>query len=60
MENITNIVYMVNDINGVSEVRILADSVEQRNGWVLALWQGQIMGGIKEECLKAFFLETNN
>lgn len=60
MENITNIVYVFNDTNGVSELRILADSVEQRNGWILALWHGQIMGGIKEECLKAFFLEVNN
>jgi hypothetical protein len=60
MENITNIVYMFNGTKGISELRILADSVEQRNGWVLALWQGQIMGGIKEECLKAFFLEANN
>lgn len=59
MENITNIVYVFNDTNGVSELRILADSVEQRNGWILALWHGQIMGGIKEECLKAFFLEVN-
>lgn len=60
MENITNIVYILNDTDGISELRILADSVEQRNGWVLALWNGQIMGGIKEECLKAFFLEVNN
>ena len=60
MENITNIVYMFKDTDWMSELRILADSVEQRNGWVLALWHGQIMCGIKEEYLKAFFLEVNN
>ena len=60
MENITNIVYVLNDANGISQLRILADSVEQRNGWILAIWNGKVMGGMKEECLKAFFLEVND
>ena len=55
----TNIVYVFNDAEGCVELRILADSVEQRNGWVLALWKSQVVSGVKEEFLKAFYLEAN-
>lgn len=53
------IVYVFNSTEGVTELRILADSVEQRNGWVLAFWRNQMVGGVKEEHLKAFYLEVD-
>ena len=59
MENI-NIVYVFNTNEGIAELRILANSIEQRNGWILALWKDKVVGGVKEEYLKAFYLEVNN
>lgn len=59
MENI-NIVYVFNTNDGITELRILANSIEQRNGWILALWEDKVVGGVKEEYLKAFYLEVNN
>ena len=53
------IVYVFNNTEGLTELRILADSVEQRNGWVLAFWRNQMVGGVKEEHLKAFYLEVD-
>lgn len=53
------IVYVFNNTEGLTELRILADSVEQRNGWVLAFWRNQMIGGVKEEHLKAFYLEVD-
>ena len=59
MENI-KIVYVFNTDEGITELRIAANGIEQRNGWVLALWEDNIVGGVKEEYLKAFYLEVNN
>lgn len=53
------IVYVFNNAEGLTELRILADSIEQRNGWVLAFWRNQMVGGVKEEHLKAFYLEVD-
>ena len=53
------IVYVFNNTEGLTELRILADSIEQRNGWVLAFWRNQMVGGVKEEHLKAFYLEVD-
>ena len=53
------IVYAFNDTEGLTELRMLADSIEQRNGWVLAFWRNQMVGGVKEEYLKAFYLEVD-
>lgn len=53
------IVYIFNNTEGLTEMRILADSIEQRNGWVLAFYHNQMVGGVKEEHLKAFYLEVN-
>lgn len=53
------IVYVFNNTEGLTELRILADSIEQRNGWVLAFWRNQMIGGVKEEHLKAFYLEVD-
>ena len=59
MEDImTRVVYVFNNTEGQTELRLMADSIEQRNGWVLAIWRNQIIGGVKEEYLKAFYLEV--
>jgi hypothetical protein len=49
-------VYVFNNTEGITELRVLADSIEQRNGWVLAFWNDEVIGGVKEEYLKAFYL----
>ena len=53
------IVYVFNNTEGLTELRILADSIEQRNGWVLAVWNDKVIAGVKEEYLKAFYLRYN-
>ena len=60
MENVLlKAVYLFNNTEGTTELKILADSIEQRNGWVLALWNDRVVAGVKEEYLKAFYLEAN-
>ena len=54
---ILNVVFIFNNKEGMTELRVLADSIEQRNGWILALYKNMIVGGAKEEHLKAFYLE---
>ena len=44
---------------GITEIRVLADSVEKQGDWVLALWNNKVTGGVKKERLKAFYLEVN-
>lgn len=53
------IVYVFNSTEGITELRILANSIEQRNGWVLAFYDDKMVGGVKEEHLKAFYLEVD-
>ena len=60
MENTLRLAYVFNTTDGLTELRVLADSVEQRNGWVLAIWRNQVIGGAKEEYLKAFYLEADS
>lgn len=64
MENkILEVVYVFNNINntkGIDELRLLADDIMQRNGWILALWNDRVIGGVKEEYLKAFYLTPSN
>ena len=55
-----NAVFVFNGTKGDVEVRLVADSIEQRSGWVLALYRNHIVGGVKEEHLKAFYLDVNN
>lgn len=52
-------VYLFNNTEGTTELKILADSIEQRNGWVLAICNDRVVAGVKEEYLKAFYLEIN-
>lgn len=59
MENTLRLVYVFDATEGLTELRVLADSVEQRSGWVLAIWRNQVVGGVKEEYLKAFYLEAD-
>lgn len=60
MENTLRLVYVFDTTEGLTELRVLSDSVEQRNGWVLAIWRNQVTGGVKEEHLKAFYLEADS
>mgnify|MGYP003307115641 CR=1 FL=1 len=55
-----NVVFVFNSTKGDVELKLIADSVEQRNGWVLALYRNHLVGGVKEEHLKAFYLNVNN
>lgn len=59
MENKLEAVYIFNNTEGITELKVLADSIEQRNGWVLALWKNEVIGGVKEEYLKAFYLKPS-
>ncbi len=58
-DNALRLVYVFDTTEGLTELRVLADSVEQRNGWVLAIWHNQVTGGVKEGHLKAFYLEVD-
>lgn len=58
MENITlEAVYIVQTTEGIIELKVPADSFEQRSGWVLALLCNNVVAGVKEECLRAFYLK---
>ena len=57
--NLLNAVFLFNNAEGITELKILADSIEQRNGWVLALWNDRVVAKAKEEYLKAFYLEIS-
>jgi hypothetical protein len=59
-DKVLRLVYVFDTTEGLSELRVLADSIEQRNGWILAIWRNQVVGGVKEEHLKAFYLEADN
>lgn len=50
------VIFVFNNEKGSVELRLVADSIEQRNGWVLALYRNHLVGGVKEEHLKAFYL----
>lgn len=54
-----NVVFIFDCTKGNVELRLVADSIEQINGWVLALYHNHLVGGVKEEHLKAFYLEIN-
>ena len=41
----------------IAELKVVADSVEQRGDWVFAIWNDKIVGGVKIAHLKAFYLE---
>ena len=57
--NMLRAVFILNDTEGVTEFNVPAESIEHGDGWVLALWNNKVVGGVKEECLKAFYLEVN-
>jgi hypothetical protein len=50
------VIYVFNNTEETSKLKIPADSIEQINGWILALWKGKVVGGVKEEYLQAFYL----
>lgn len=57
--NILEAIYIFNNTEGITELKVPADSIEHRNGWVLALWNDKVIGGVKEEYLKAFYLKPS-
>ena len=57
--NMLKAVFILNDTEGMTEFKVPAQSIEERNGWVIALWDNQMTGGVKAEHLKAFYLEVN-
>ena len=60
MENkLFEVAYIFNSTEGITELRVLANSIEQRNGWILALCNDRVIGGVKEEYLRAFYLEAH-
>ena len=52
------VAYIFNNTEGITELAVPANNIEQRNGWVLALYGDKINGGVKEEYLKAFYLRV--
>ena len=60
VENTTlDAIFLFNNTEGITELRVPANGIEQRNGWVLALWNSMVVGGAKEEYLKAFHLSPS-
>ena len=55
-DNTFEVVYVFNNTEGVTELKVVANNIEQKNGWILALWENMVVGGVKEEHLKAFYL----
>lgn len=59
-ENLYNLylVFIFNDTKEFSEMKIPADSIVRKDGWVFASHRNNILGGAKEEHLKAFYLSA--
>lgn len=55
-DNALEAVFVFNNADGVGELRLLADDINQKSGWVLAIWNGEVIGGVKEEYLRCFYL----
>ena len=56
-EPVMRLVYILNEGQGFNELRTLANTVKQRNGWILALYHDRITCGVREEYVKAFYLD---
>ena len=60
MENkITRVVYILDTPEGVTELKVVADRIKQTGDWVLAIWENNVVCGVKMAHLKAFYLEYN-
>lgn len=55
-DNVLEAVFVFNGADGVDELRLLADDINQKSGYVLAIWKGKVVGGVKEEYLRCFYL----
>ena len=55
-DNVLEAVFVFNNSNGIDELRLLANNVEHRSGYVLAIWNDKVVGGVKEEYLRCFYL----
>ena len=55
-DNILEVAYIFNNTEGITELAVPANNIEQRNGWVLALYDDKVLGGVKEEYLKGFYI----
>ena len=56
IDNVLDAVYIFNNTEGITELKVPANNIEQRSGWVLALLNNKVISGVKEEYLKAFYL----
>lgn len=45
------------ETEGPTEIRVVANAIELRNGWILSFWNGTMVASAKAECLKACYLE---
>lgn len=54
--NILEAVFVFNNAERTTELRVPANRIEQRSAWVLALLDDKVVGGVKEEYLRAFYL----
>lgn len=60
MENkILDAVFIFKSTEDIAELRVQADDITQRSGWTLALSNDKVVGGAKEECIKAFCLSPH-
>ena len=55
-DNALELVFVFNNADGVDELRLLADDIEHKSGCVLAIWKNKVVGGVKEEYLRCFYL----
>ena len=53
------LVYLLNNTEGVTELAVLADDIKQKDEWVLALRNDMVVGGVKTEYLKGFYLTSS-
>lgn len=58
--NISKAVFIFNDTEGITEFKVPAQGIEERNGWIVAFWENQMTGGVKAEHLKAFYFEAKD
>lgn len=60
MENVKlDAVFIFKNTEGITELRIPAHDIEQRNGWLLALWNKKMVGCVREEYIKACYLQPS-
>lgn len=58
MENeVLRVIYILDTPEGITELKVVAHGVQQEGDWVLAIWNNNVVGGVKMAHLKAFYVE---